>query len=212
MFAGHLAVALGAKSVDRRVPLGLLIGASFGIDILWPILLLVGAESVVVDPGNTAFTALDFVSYPWSHSLLMVLVWSALLGFMATRFKVSRRGAWLVGGLVVSHWVLDWITHRPDLPLWPGGLQTGLGLWNSIPGTFVVEGTLLAVGTWLYIRSRTFHGWKPWFALGSLLALVVVIWASGPFAPPPPGETAIAYVGLSMLLLPLWGWWIDRSA
>jgi len=103
MFVGHLAMALGAKSVDRRVPLSLLIGASFGIDLLWPVFLLIGFEAVEIDPGNTAFTPLDFVSYPWSHSLVTVLGWGVLLGLIAHRFGITRKEATLVGGLVVSH-------------------------------------------------------------------------------------------------------------
>lgn len=211
MFVGHLAVALGAKSAARRVPLSWLIAASFGIDILWPIFLLLGLEQVVVDPGNTAFTPLDFVSYPWSHSLLAVTGWALLFGFVAYRSGVHKKGAILVGGLVVSHWVLDWITHRPDLPLWPGGMSTGLGLWNSVPATFAVEGTMIVVAVYLFLRTFKLNGMRGKMALFSLLTLVVVIWASGPFSPPPPGPNAIALVGLSMILLPIWGWWIDRN-
>ncbi len=212
MFAGHLAVAFGAKSAAPKVPLSLLIGASFGIDILWPIFLLLGIESVAVDPGNTAFTALNFTSYPWSHSLVMVLGWGLLLGVVALRLGISRRGAVTTGLVVVSHWLLDWITHRPDLPLWPGGSVTGLGLWNSLIGTYLVEGSFLALAVILYSRSVTFIGWQGRLAFYSLVLLVLFIWASQPFSPPPPDAQAIAFVGLTMLLLPFWGMWIEKNA
>jgi membrane-bound metal-dependent hydrolase YbcI (DUF457 family) len=171
-----------------------------------------GIESVEIDSGHTAFTPLDFVSYPWSHSLLAVLGWSLLLGWLAYRTGGSRKGAVLVGGLVTSHWVLDWVTHRPDLPLWPGGKMTGLGLWNSVPATLIVEGAMLALGTMLYFRVVRPTGWKGWLATTSLLLLVVAIWSSQPFSPPPPGPDAIAVVGLTMFLLPLWAWWIERQS
>jgi hypothetical protein len=212
MFVGHLAVALGAKSIDRQTPLSLLIGASFGIDLLWPVFLLAGIETVEIDLGNTAFTPLNFVSYPWSHSLLTVLGWSLLLGFIVKRVGFSKRSSVLVGGLVTSHWVLDWFTHRPDLPLWPGGELTGLGLWNSIPGTYVVEGAMLVIGTYLFLQTAKPNGWKGWLAISSLLVLVVAIWGSQPFSPPPPGSEAIAIVGLTMFFLPLWGMWIERQS
>jgi membrane-bound metal-dependent hydrolase YbcI (DUF457 family) len=211
MFVGHLAAALGAKTVARKAPLPLLIGASFGIDILWPVLLLLGVESVVVDPGNTAFTALDFEWYPWSHSLLMVVVWGVLLAGVVRLAGGSVRVAVVSGGVLVSHWVLDWVTHRPDLPLWPGGVETGLGLWNSVPGTLVVEGLLLVAALVALYRVVEFRRRQGHVALWSLVGLCVVIWASQPFSPPPPGATAIAVVGLSMWLLPLWGWWIERN-
>ncbi|MEP0548893.1 MAG: hypothetical protein ABJF88_18305 [Rhodothermales bacterium] len=212
MFIGHLAVALGAKSIDRQVPLPLLIGASFGIDLLWPIFILIGIETVEIDPGNTAFTPLYFVSYPWSHSLLTVLGWSLLLGLIARGMGLSSKSAILVGGLVTSHWVLDWLTHRPDLPLWPGGKVTGLGLWNSIPATMIVEGSMLVLGAILFFRTVKPNGWKGWIAISSLLLLVVAIWASQPFSPPPPSSEAIAIVGLTTFLLPLWGLWIEKQS
>jgi hypothetical protein len=78
MFVGHLAVAFGVKSMTPRIPLGWLVAASFGLDLLWPVFLLVGIENVRIDPGNTALTPLAFDNYPWSHSLAMVLVWAGL--------------------------------------------------------------------------------------------------------------------------------------
>ena len=80
MFVGHVAVALSAKRIEPRLSLGALVAAACGLDLLWPVLVLLGIEVVHVDPGNTAFTPLDFVSYPWSHSLLMAVVWAAIAG------------------------------------------------------------------------------------------------------------------------------------
>src|SRR3954451_11110945 len=114
MFIGHLAAALVGKRAAPRTSLGLLLAAATLLDLLWPVFLLVGWERVVIQPGNTAFTPLDFASYPISHSMVTALGWSVLAGgvyYAATRYGY---GAWTVGALVFSHWVLDWLTHRPD--------------------------------------------------------------------------------------------------
>ncbi len=152
MFVGHLAAALGAKRLEPRLSLGVLVAAAFGLDLLWPAFLLLGVEHVRVDPGNTAFTPLAFDSYPWSHSLAAALLWGAVAA-VAIGGLDGLRPRILIAAAVVSHWVLDFITHRPDLPLWPGGPQVGLGLWNSIPGTILVEGTLFIIAIEAYRRA-----------------------------------------------------------
>ena len=117
MFVGHFAVAFAAKKVSPRVPLPALLAATCGLDLLWPFFLLTGLEVVRIDPGNTAFTPLDFVSYPWSHSLVMSLFWGALAGVVAMRMLHSTSAGIVIGAVVVSHWVLDWVSHRPDMPV-----------------------------------------------------------------------------------------------
>jgi membrane-bound metal-dependent hydrolase YbcI (DUF457 family) len=210
MFVGHLAVALGAKRAAPGVPLGTLVAATFGLDLLWPLFLLAGIERVRVDPGNTDMTPLAFEHYPWSHSLAMALVWGAAFGALVARRQGTAAAGMLVGIVVISHWFLDFVTHRPDLPLWPGGPLVGLGLWHSVPGTLFVEGTLFIVAIGLYrraFRPRTPAGrWSFW----SLVGLTGVIWLSGPWAPPPPGPTAVALVGLAVWLFPVWATWIER--
>lgn len=204
MFAGHLATALAAKHVEPRAPVGALVAAAFGIDLVWPVMLLAGLETVRPDPGNTAFTGLDFVSYPWTHSLVAVLAWSVAAGAVAMAVLQRRRAAWVIGLLVLSHWVLDAVTHRPDLPLWPGGPVVGLGLWHSIPGTIAVEGAAFAAAVVWYARTFAARdGWRRW-AWWALVALVGVVWLSGPWSPPPPDARAVALVSLAMWMLPFW--------
>jgi hypothetical protein len=209
MFVGHLAVALSAKRAEPRVSLGTWVAAAFGLDLLWPFFLLIGIEHVRIEPGNTAFTPLAFDDYPWSHSLMMATVWGAIAALILYPRVRARTGALLVGGAVISHWVLDWITHRPDLPLWPGGSKVGLGLWNSIPATLIIEGALLTVGVAFYVRrfpARDRVGrWGFWM----FVAVMTTIWASGPWSPPPPTVRAIAIVGLLMPLFALWAHWVD---
>lgn len=211
MFVGHLAVALGAKKVEPKMPLSAGVAASFGLDLLWPVLLLTGAESVRIEPGATAFTPLAFESYPWSHSLLMVTLWGTVVLVVATALSGHLKVGGLLGALVVSHWALDVITHRPDLPLWPGGPVVGLGLWSSIGGTFLVEGGLLVIGLLLYASATRPKRRRGTVGLAALVALTVVIWASGPFAPPPPSVSAIAGAGLALWLFVPWAHWIEGN-
>lgn len=210
MLVGHLAVALAAKRIEPRVRLGAAVAAAFALDLLWPILLILGLESVEVHPGDTAFTNLAFVSYPWSHSLAAVLVWAAVAGMVAFHMTAQRRVAIVFGTLVASHWVLDFITHRPDLPLWPGGPLAGLGVWQSIPGTVLVEGGLLALATWLYISRFPTRGRTGRWALAGLLAVLGGIWVTQPWAPPPPSATAVAWGALVLWALLPWAAWIER--
>jgi len=211
MFVGHLAAGLGAKKLEPDMPLWAGIGAAFGVDLIWPVFLLAGLEVVEVDPGATAFTPLDFVSYPWTHSLVLVGVWAILVGVVAYRVSKSGRVAALLGALVVSHWVLDAITHRPDLPLWPGGPVVGLGLWDSIPGTLILEGSLLLAGVWLYTAVTRAVTTAGTWALVGLLAMTTLIWVSQPWAPPAPSATAVAGTALTLWIFLPWARWIENG-
>ncbi len=211
MFVGHLAVALAAKRASPRVPLAVLIAGAFALDLIWPVFLLLGIERVRIAPGITAFTPLDFAHYPWSHSLSMAVIWGVVLGRLSVVRSRRVAGAVLVGLVVISHWVLDFVTHRPDLPLWPGGPVVGLGLWNSVPGTLLVEGALFAAATAAYLRGTRARGAAGAWSLWGLVGFTALVWLSGPWSPPPPSVGAIAWVGLAMWLFPLWGMWIDRT-
>ena len=154
MFIGHFGVGFGAKRAAPRVSLGTLFMAAQFIDLLWQTLLLLGIEHVEIAPGITRVTPLNFISYPVSHSLLMVCVWGALFGFIHWLVRRDRRAAIVLGLCVLSHWLLDLIMHRPDLPLYPGDSpHLGFGLWNSLAASLVVEGLIFAGGIALYLRS-----------------------------------------------------------
>jgi hypothetical protein len=211
MFVGHLAVALASKKAAPRVPLAALASAAFALDLLWPVFVLAGIETVRIAPGNTAWTPLDFVSYPWSHSLAMSLVWGAVAGHVARVWFKSYRAGVIVSALVVSHWVLDWISHRADMPLWPSGPTVGLGLWNSIPATYAVEGGLLFAGVAIYTRTTPARDLIGRWSLAAFIAVLTAVWATGPFTPPPPNPTAIAIAGLvfAAVMIP-WQMWIER--
>jgi hypothetical protein len=211
MFVGHLAVALAAKPAAPRAPLGALVAAAFGLDLMWPVLLLLGAERVRIVPGHTAFTPLAFDYYPWTHSLSMALVWAIVAGRLSAMVLSNARAGLLIGLAVASHWLLDFVTHVPDLPLWPGGPLCGLGLWNSVGGTLVVEGTLFAAAVAIYLRTTAPRNATGKWAFWALVLVTTAIWISGPWSPPPPSVTALAVVGLAMWLFPVWGAWIEGN-
>jgi hypothetical protein len=187
MYVGHLALAFGAKRTLPRLSLGWLMAAVTTADLLWPVFLLFGLEHVRIQPGATAFTPLIFDSYPWSHSLLLDVLWGTVLGVLARWYGHSRREALWLAALVVSHWVLDVLSHARDMPLWPGRSPLlGLALWNSIPATLIVEGLLWAVGIGLYLRGRRSKGWRGVLALGTFALLNTFLWVISPWTPCPP--------------------------
>ena len=210
MFIGHFAVGFASKRVAPRASLGLLLLAPLLPDLLWPIFLFTGWEQVRIDPGNTAFTPLDFVSYPYSHSLAADAVWAALLALACWWYTRDRAGSVVLAAGVLSHWICDAVTHRPDMPLYPGGPVVGLGLWNSVAGTILVEAVLFALGVWVYATTTSARDRVGRYAFWGLAALLSLLYAGAAHGQPPPSVTALAAVGLGAWLFPLWGWWLDR--
>lgn len=211
MFIGHYAVALVAKKAAPRVSLGTMILAAQFPDLLWPPFLLLDLEHVRIAPGNTAFTPLDFYDYPISHGLIPSLFWACLLGLLFFLVRSSVRGTLIVAAGVFSHWVLDFFTHRPDLPLAPGsGIFFGLGLWNSVPWSIIVEGGMFIVGIVLYLRTTGPLDRAGNYGLWAFLILLGGIYAANILSPPPPNATAVAIAGLGLWLFVPWGYWIDH--
>lgn len=210
MFLGHFALALGAKRLAPRTSLGALVAAAQLIDLVWPALLLMGVEVVRIDPGNTATTPLDFVSYPYTHGATSVLLWAAAAGGLTFALGRSGAGAWVVAGLVVSHWLLDALTHRPDLPLWPGGPLVGLGLWNHVTAAALVEGLLFAAGAALYGLTTRWRDGAGRLGLYAFLGVLVLIAVANLLGPPPPSVQAIGWAGLGLWLFVPFAAWVDR--
>ena len=211
MFIGHFGAAMGAKKIDSRISLGTLILASQFIDLLWPVLILLGIEKVKIEPGNTPVSPLNFVSYPYSHSLLAVVVWGALFALVYFLLKKEIKGALLLGALVISHWVLDFISHAPDLLIMPGlNLKVGLGLWYSLPLTIIVEGGIFAAGIYFFVKASGKRDSKFGIRFWSLVIFLSIIYLSNLFGPPPPSVEDMAYATLALWIFVLWGYWIDR--
>jgi membrane-bound metal-dependent hydrolase YbcI (DUF457 family) len=211
MFVGHVAVAMAAKRREPSVNLGWYMAGVTALDLVWPIFVLAGAEHVRILPGATAFTPLVFESYPWSHSLVMACAWGLVLAALA-RWRTPMSVGWLLFALVVSHWVLDFASHAPDMPLWPGASspKLGLGLWYSIPATLIVEGAMWIAGIGLFLRTpgRWTTGAKIWF--WSLVVICSAMWASGPWGPVPPSEKALGAFALIGWILVPWAALADR--
>lgn len=213
MFIGHFGVALAAKRIAPKSSLGTLFAAAQLVDLLWPIFLLLGVEHVKIEQGNTVVTPLNFYDYPFTHSLFGGIVWAVILSGLVFLFRRNIRSSSVIFVVVLSHWFLDLLVHRPDLPILPGSTEYyGFGLWNSLWSTIALELLIFGIGIWIYIRN--FHSFNRARFVGfiGLIVFLVVMWLGNIFGPPPPSEFAIAVVGNSMWLLVLWAFWADKAS
>jgi hypothetical protein len=210
MFIGHIAVGLAGKRLAPSVSLATWLTSVQLVDLLWPIFLLLGLEHVRITPGITRFTPLDFYDYPITHSLVGSAGWAALFagGWMIARR--NRRIAALLAAGVLSHWVLDAIAHRPDMPVLPHGPYVGLGLWNSVAATLVVELTMFGVGLMLYVRAGGAGRRRVSFWL--LISFLLVVYFAASFGPPPPDSRTLALSALTAWLIVPWAWFADRES
>lgn len=211
MLIGHFGVAFAAKSVVPRTSLGTLFLAAQSLDLLCAMLLLLGVERVRIAPGITAVTPLLFEYYPISHSLLAALGWAVLAGGVGLMFRRARIEVTMLGALVISHWLLDAIVHRPDLPLFPGSTTVvGLNAWSSLPLSMAIEVPLFVLGAWFYSRVTAPRDAIGRWGLAALIVCLLAIYAGSLFGTPPPDATTLAWVGQLQWLLVLWGYWIDK--
>lgn len=212
MFIGHYALAFGAKKVAPSVSLGTAFLACQFADLLWPTLVMLGIEVVEVDPGNTLVTPLNFVRYPYSHSFVMLVVWAGLFA-LAYRAVRGWNGAAIatVAGLVFSHFILDVITHRPDLPITiHGSRRLGFGLWNHPGTTLAVELTLFITGTAIYASVTRARDRAGRIGFLSLIAVLAAIYFAALYGPPPPSAAAVAGAAQLSWLFVIWAYWVDR--
>lgn len=210
MFLGHFGLALGAKRVAPGPSLGTAILAAQWADGIWPFFVLLGVEQIAISPGITRVTPLDFVSYPYSHSFVADLGWAIAFVVVYGTMRRNWRGAAWLGALVLSHWVLDVVAHRPDMPTWPGGPKLGLGLWNSLPGTLIVEFLLLGLGAWLYATVTKSRDRLGTILFATLVVVLAALFLASAFGPPPPSADAVAITAVAGWLFVAWGYWIDR--
>ena len=211
MFVGHFATAYAAKRLVPGASLGTLFAAAQLPDLVWPWLLLAGVEGATIAPGDTAFTPLRFDQYPLSHSLLTVAAWGAAFGAVHFWRRRRFRDALVLAALAVGHWVLDFVSHRPDMPLWPGGPRLGLGLWNSVPATIAVELTMFAAGLWLALSATRGRDRFGRWGFTGLAALLLLIYVANVTSPPPPNIETVGWAGvIGGLLLVALAAWTDR--
>ena len=207
MLVGHFAAAMVAKRIEPRVSLGTTVLASMFPDLLWAIFLLAGIEHVAVVPGvaTNRMIGLDLV---YSHGLLPDIVWAAMFAAIYFGVRKNARGAWVLFAAVLSHWVLDVISHRPDMPLAPGGRTIlGLGLWNSLAATILVEGGFWLLAIVLYVRVTTSKNRAGIYGFWIVIALLTWIWFVNITTPPPPnGVGSLVFFTLVIA----WAYWMNR--
>ena len=214
MLVGHVAVGFIVKRAHPRMSLGLAVFAALLADFLVFALILAGVEHVHFGTGRGAGQYFIGEQIAFSHSFLANVVCGAALALIAARRSRDRRAAWLLGAAVVSHWVLDFVSHRPDMPLAPWlPWKLGLGLWTSIPATLVVEGGLWFMALAVFTRSARplSRARTAIVAIGA--ALLTLVWI-GNIAGPPPSNPATAPVASLVFfsLVVLWTYWLDRRA
>lgn len=198
MFVGHYSASFVAKSFDRKIPLWILFIAVQLVDVFWAIFVLLGIEKVRIVPGITVTNPLDLYYMPYTHSLLASFVW---LGISAVGYKSLRSANWragfIVGAAVFSHWILDLLVHRPDLPLYDDTLKVGLGLWNYPVVAFLLEAGLMFGGMLLYLRATepVTPGGK--YAMLIFGVAMLLLQSSVFFGSPPPSPQAAAITALS---------------
>jgi hypothetical protein len=210
MFVGHYGPSFAGSAIEKRIPLWLLFIAVQFVDVLWAIFVLLGIEKVRIVPGITASSPLDLYYMPYTHSLLAALGWS-LLAFIACQMIPRLRGARLgaiVAAAVFSHWILDLIVHRPDLPLYDSVFKMGFGLWNYRLPAFLVEMAVLFGGAALYLKTVPRKGRVIVF-----VAVLAALQFVGTFAfPPPSSDRAEAITALFFyFFLALIAWWVDKG-
>jgi len=189
MFVGHYGVSFAARRAEPAIPLWVLFIAVQLLDVLWAPFVLLGIEKVRIVPGFTASNPLDLYYMPYTHSLLAAIGWSvvAFLVYRAVR-PVPPRAAAIVGLAVFSHWVLDFLVHKPDLPLYDNTAKVGLGLWNLPAVALGLEALLLFGAMWLYVRQGTARRTAMLVFGVVMLAIQAYVF----FGPPPSSDKAAA--------------------
>ena len=209
MFTGHFAAAIAAKAAAPQAPLWVYVGASQLIDFIWAGLIIAGVEKVAIDPTLKG-SPLDLSYMPYTHSLPATIGWSLLAALIARRWWSARTAA-VVGLVVFSHWLLDLLVHRPDLPLGFTGPRLGLGLWNFPVAAMAVEIGLLGLATAMWTAQRVRAGQGAWPAMVFLAFLTALQIAATVM----PAAASAAELGRSALLafgvVMVVAWVLDRG-
>ncbi|MCM3901127.1 MAG: hypothetical protein ND866_05430 [Pyrinomonadaceae bacterium] len=215
MFVGHYGASFAAKALKNSIPLWILFVAVQLVDVLWSIFVLLGIEKVRIVPGITATNPLDLYYMPYTHSLVGSLLWAIAAVVVYCIFS-RRANAWVAGGIVgaavFSHWLLDLLVHRPDLPLYDSVFKMGLGLWNYPALAFALEVVFLFDGMYLYLTST-----KPVSSTGRYGMLIFGFVMLGVqafvfFGPPPTSANAAALTAFAAYaIFAGFAHWLERK-
>lgn len=212
MLVGHFAVGLVAKRVEPRLSLGTLVLAAMLADFLWCFLMLAGVEHVEFKPGLGAANYFAAADFAMSHSLLTGMVWAAMFAVAFFWWRRNGRGAGVLFVAVLSHWLLDVVAHRPDMPLAPGVSKVfGLGLWASVPATLIIEGGFWLLAIILYVRTTRPRKRLGVYAFWVVIPLLTLSWYNNIAGRPPTSPRAAAIGGLIFFsLVVAWAYWMNR--
>jgi membrane-bound metal-dependent hydrolase YbcI (DUF457 family) len=215
MLVGHFAIGLLGKRAAPAVSIGTLTLASMLADMLGFVFILMGLEHWRVVPGGRGIDSMELYDIGLSHSLLMDVVWGVLFSALYRWRRRDNAGALMVFAAVVSHWVLDWISHKPDMPLAPGASQVyGLGLWTSLPWTVVVEGSLWLAALVIYSRTTRAKKRTGIYVFWGFVVLLTMAWIPNftpSAAPAAQSLTSVSIVALVFnSLMIAWAFWINR--
>ena len=196
MFVGHYGPSFLAKRLASDIPLWALFLAVQLLDVFWAIFVFLGLERLRIVPGITETNALDLYYMPFTHSLSAALAWAVAAAILYRAITGSGRGGALIGAAVFSHWPLDFVVHRPDLPLYDNVAKVGLGLWDYPYLTLVLEGALLLMAMSLYLlQSRPVTRLGRW-SIPFFCGVILVMQVGMLFSPPPPSDRAMAATAL----------------
>lgn len=202
MFIGHYAAGLAAKKAAPKISLGILFFGTQFLDLLFPILVILGIEDVRLNYSLGTFNGLDLLHVPWSHGLVFSLVWSLLIGLTAGLFYKCGKSGIVLGLCVFSHWILDWVTHIPDLPLWMSAPKFGLGLWTNTYATLAVEGLFYLVSLTLYLKTVKLENKKQKGLFWGLMLFLVFLYLGNMFGPK--GSEAATAIQVASPMVGLW--------
>jgi hypothetical protein len=196
MFVGQYGPSFLAKWLAPSIPLWILFLAAQLLDVVWAFFIFLGVERVRIVPGFTKTNALDLYYMPYTHSLPAALAWAAAAAIVYRLITGSGRGGALVGAAVFSHWPLDFLVHRPDLPLYDNLAKVGLGLWDYPYVTLVLEGAVLFAAIRLYVRESQPLTTRGRYSIPLFGLAILLIQAGMLFSPPPSSDRAIATTAL----------------
>ncbi len=214
MFVGHYGPSFAAKALRKSIPLWILFLAVQLVDVFWAIFILFSVENVRIVPGITATNPLDLYYMPYTHSLVGTSLWaiiSVIVYRVVTRFN-GWSAAGIVGAAVFSHWILDLLVHRPDLPIYDDTFKVGLGLWNYPMVSFALEIALLFGGMYLYFRATEPIGRGGRYGMVIFGLIMVAVQSLVFFGPPPRSDKAAAITALvSYFVFAGVAYWLERK-
>jgi len=218
MFIGHYGIGLALKKVEPKLSLGLLIFGAIMLDILFGLFLLSGIEHAKIVPGATVVSPFEFYDYPFSHSAVGVIIW-ATVGFLAYWLwpkgdrTQRKRPAFILAVAIFSHFILDFISHTPDLTIFGNNSpKLGLSLWNNLGGTIIVEMGIFFVGFILYMRATKSVSASGKYGFALMILILLVLYIGNIFGPPPPNMISAAVIMTAgQLALVALAFWVDRN-